>query len=193
MKAKDFITCAIFSVLSMVGMLLAAITNMSGYTALLYPVVASFFIGILFVVLINKVSKKGAVLVFGIVPALYFLTTGLIEGLIGIVSLLVFSVFSELILWNNHESMKRIVSACCVYTLYYSTAGMAEGFLFTDSYCDNALKHGINAKVVEDMRSMYYIKPLWVAVILLTLLLTFVGAMWGRKMISKHLKKVGLV
>ena len=82
MKAKDFITCGVFSVLSMVGMLLAAIINVSGYTAMFYPVVASFFMGILFVILINKVSKRGAVLAFSIVPALYYLTTGLIEGII---------------------------------------------------------------------------------------------------------------
>lgn len=193
MKAKDFITCGVFSVLSMVGMLLAAIINVSGYTAMFYPVMASFFMGILFVILINKVSKRGAVLAFSIVPALYYLTTGLIEGIIGILGVLIFGALSEWILWNNHDDMKRIVLASSVYTLYCSTIGMAENFLFTDRYCDSALEHGINAKVVEDMRAMYSIKLLWAVVIVLTALFTVAGAMLAKRIMKNHLEKVGLV
>ena len=83
MEGRDFIACGIFSLLCMLAMVLAAVTNMSGYTAAFYPAAASFFIGILYVIMINKVKKRGAVLVFSIVPCLYFFTSGLVEGMIG--------------------------------------------------------------------------------------------------------------
>ena len=38
---------------------LAAITNLSGYTAVFYPAVAAFFIGILYVIMTGKVQKGG--------------------------------------------------------------------------------------------------------------------------------------
>lgn len=45
MKGKDYIACGILSLMNMVGMLVAAVMNISGYTALLYGAVAAFFIG----------------------------------------------------------------------------------------------------------------------------------------------------
>lgn len=59
MQGKDYITCGIFSLFCMVSMVLAAITNLSGYTAVFYPAVAAFFIGILYVIMTGKVQKGG--------------------------------------------------------------------------------------------------------------------------------------
>ena len=74
-----------------------------------------------------------------------------------------------------------------------STLGSAENFIFTDRYCDAALEHGINETVVEQMRKMYYIKPLWLAVIVVTALTTFLGICLGKTIMKKHLKKAGIV
>ena len=80
MKTKDIITSAVFSVLSMAGMLAAAVTNVSEHTAILYPPAAAFFMGLLLYILLTKVPKKGTIMIFCIVPALYFLTTVLIPS-----------------------------------------------------------------------------------------------------------------
>lgn len=193
MQAKDYITCGIFSAICIIAMLLAAVMNLSGYTTMFYPALASFFIGILYVVLCVKVPKRGAVLVFGIVPCLYFFLSGVVEGLIGSVCVIVFSLISEGILWNRHNSIKSITVSGVVYTLYLSLAGSAEQFLFTEVYCDNALAHNINETLVAQMRAMYGVKWLWALVIFGTALLTLAGIMVGRRMMKKHLKKAGVL
>lgn len=193
MQAKDYITCGIFSAICIVAMLLAAVMNLSGYTTAFYPALASFFIGILYVVLCVKVPKRGAVLVFGIVPCLYFFLSGVTEGLIGTVCVIVFSLIVEALLWNHHDSMKHITVSGMIYTLYLSLAGSAEPFLFTDVYCNNALAHGINETLVGQMRIMYGMKWLWALVIFGTALLTLAGIMVGRRMMKKHLKKAGIL
>jgi energy-coupling factor transport system substrate-specific component len=193
MKGKDYIACGILSLMNMVGMLVAAVMNISGYTALLYGAVAAFFIGILYVIVSCKVPKFGAILIFTIVPCLYFFTSGVIEGIIGAVGALFFAFMAELIRKRDYLSMKRITVSGVVYTLYMSTLGSAENFIFTDRYCDAALEHGINETVVEQMRQMYYIKPLWLAVIVVTALTTFLGICLGRAIMKKHLKKAGIV
>ena len=187
MTTKDYITGAIFSVLSIVCMMLSAIANMSGKTALFYPALTAFFIGILFLVLLVKVPKRGIVIVFSIVPAVYFL-----EGMIGITGILIFAFLTEWILSKDRSSLKRITLGGLVYTMNYSTIGFAENFLATDNYCDNALAHGINPYVVEGMRRMYAIKPLWPVAIAATLLTAFLGMQVGKIIMKKHLKKVGL-
>lgn len=193
MKAKDYITCGILSLMNMVAMLISSVMNISGYTALFYGAVAAFFVGILYVIVTCKVPKFGAILIFTIVPCIYFFASGVIEGIIGAAGALSFALLAELILKKKRASMKLIVISGIVYTLYMSVIGMAENFIFTDHYCDAALEHGINETVVEQMRSMYYIKPLWIAVILATALMTFLGILLGRTIMKKHLKKAGIV
>ena len=193
MKAKDYITCGILSLMNMVAMLISSVMNISGYTALFYGAVAAFFVGILYVIVTCKVPKFGAILIFTIVPCIYFFASGVIEGIIGAAGALTFALLAELILKKKRASMKLIVISGIVYTLYMSVIGMAENFIFTDHYCDAALEHGINETVVEQMRSMYYIKPLWIAVILATALMTFLGILLGRTIMKKHLKKAGIV
>lgn len=193
MQGKDYIACGIFSLLSMVAMVVAAVTNISGYTAVFYPAAASFFIGILYVIVICKVKKGGAVLVFSAVPCLYFFASGLVEGIIGAAGALLFACLAEMVLKKDRSSVKRVAVSGVVYTLYMSTLGLAENFIATDMYCDSALEHGINAAVVEQMRKMYSIKPLWLAVILLTALLTWAGIAVGKKLMKKHLKKAGIL
>lgn len=193
MKAKDYITCGILSLMNMVGMLLSSVMNISGYTALFYGAVAAFFIGILYVIVTCKVPKFGAILIFTIVPCIYFFASGVVEGIIGAVGALIFALLAELILKKNRTNMNLITISGIVYTLYMSVIGMAENFIFTDHYCDAALEHGINETVVEQMRNMYYIKPLWIAVIIATALMTFIGILLGKTIMKKHLIKAGIV
>jgi len=193
MKAKDYIACGILSLMNMVGMLAAAVMNISGYTTLLYGAVAAFFVGILYVIVSFKVPKPGAIIVFTIVPCLYFFVSGVIEGIIGAAGALIYALLAELVRKKDYLSMKMITISGIVYTLYMSTIGSAENFLFTDRYCDSALEHGINETVVEQMRQIYYIKPLWIAVIVGTAITTYLGILLGMTIMKKHLKKVGIV
>ena len=193
LQGKDFITCGIFSLLCMVGMVLAAVMNISGYTAVFYPSVAAFSVGILYVIINCKVPKRWAVLIFGIVPCAYFFASGLIEGIVGSVGLIILSLIAEAILGKERPDAAKITVSGLIYTLYMSVIGMAENFLMTDKYCDDALAHGIDATIVEQMREMYGMKWLWAVEIAVTVLFTFAGIAIGRSIMKKHLQKAGLV
>lgn len=193
MVGKDYITCGIFSALCIVIMLISSVMNITGYTALFYPAVVAFFVGILLVVLNSKVQKRGAIFIFSIIPCAYFFTSGVIEGIFGAIGLLIFATLAEVILWKNHNDIKKIILSSVVYVLNLATVGFAQNFLNTETYCANALAHGINETVVEQMRMLYSIKPLWIVVIAATALLGFVGAILGKKLMKKHLKRAGII
>lgn len=193
MQGKDYITAAVLSLMNMVGMILASVMNLSGYTAVFYGAMAAFFVGILYVITCCKVSKFGAILVFSVVPCVYFFVSGVTEGLIGATGILLFALIAERLLKSGRRSGRSITISGLVYTLYMSVVGSAESFLFTDHYCDEALAHGIHVAVVEQMRHMYGFKPLWLAVIAATALMTFLGIRFGQRLMEKHLKKVGIL
>ena len=81
MVGKDFIACGILSLLGMVDMLVAAVMNVSGYSAAFYPAAAAFFVSLVYVVVVCKVPKPGAILIYSVVPCVYFFTSGVIEGI----------------------------------------------------------------------------------------------------------------
>lgn len=193
MVGKDFIACGILSLLGMVGMLVAAVMNVSGYSAAFYPAAAAFFVSLVYVVVVCKVPKPGAILIYSVVPCVYFFTSGVIEGIIGSAGIAVFALAAEAIIAKDRTSGRRITLSGMVYTLYMSVVGMAENFLATDHYCDAAAGHGINLTVVEQMRAMYNFKPLWLVVIAATALLTLAGIQLGRRIMDKHLRKAGIV
>lgn len=193
LQGKDYITGGIFSLLCMVAMLIAAIMNMSGYTAPFYPVIAAFLIGILYVIVVCKVSKPGIIFVFSVIPCIYFFTSGLLEGIIGAIGTLIYAMLAELIIHKEFQNKKKIILSGIIYTMYTSTIGIAESFIATDTYCDNALEHGINAMIVEQMRTFYHVKPLWLIIIVTTALTTFLGILIGIRIMNKHLKKAGMM
>lgn len=192
MSGKDYIACGIFSALCMVAMLIGAVMNMNGYTAVFYSTFVALFIGILYIIVCTKVPKTGAILIFGIIPCIYFFTSGVLEGIIGVVGVVVISLICEVIL-KKERNIKRIYISGAVYSLYLSVVGLAENFIATDTYCNNALEHGINPTIVEQMRTLYNIKPLWPGVIAATVVTMFFGMLIGRKLMDKHLKKAGII
>ena len=107
MKVKDYITCGILSLMNMFAMLISSVMNISGYTALFYGAVAAFFIGILYVIVTCKVPKFGAILIFTIVPCIYFFASGVIEGVVGAAGALTFALLAELILKKNHTNSSK--------------------------------------------------------------------------------------
>ena len=193
LAGKDFITCGIFSVLFFVAMFLSAFMNMFGYTAAFYSSVVGFFIGILLVILNAKVQKTGAVFIFSIVPVLYFFASGLIEGFIGAVALMIAAALAEFIIRNNQKSFNKMAISSILYSVVYTLVSTGGNFINTDQYCDNALAHGINELVVEQMRSIYSIKPLLLVVVILTVILTSLGTLVGKRIMKKHLKKAGIL
>jgi len=190
MQSKDFITCGIFSALSLVALMIATVANITPYTSLLYTSLYALLNGTIFLLVCIKVPKSGAILVFSVVPFAFMASRGW-ENMILAGSIAICALLSELILKKNRNNSTRIAVAYMVYTTYISISGSFGMFVFPDVYCNNAIERGINPTIVEGIRGLLNYGT-WAGMIALTALASVGGIALGRSLMKKHLHKAGV-
>lgn len=191
LMAKDFITLGIFSAISSVLMFICAITNMTPHTYLLYPVLYALVNGVIFILIMTKVPKKGAVVIFGIVPAICLAATG-VEGMIVALSFIICAIVADLVIGKNRLNFKKILLGYLIYSCNLSIGGQFRLFVFTDDYLEWASKGGLNETYVESMRKIATFGN-WAICIIATLVAALIGAYIGKALLKKHLERAGIV
>lgn len=191
LNSKDYITLGIYSAISFVIMLIAGITNLSPYTYLLYPVTYALFNGVIYLYIVTKIPKKGAIVLMNIVPILYLAFTGM-QGIISALSILIFAVIAEIIVGNNRTDRRKILVSYLVFTAWASCGGEYRFFLFPEGYFAEALKSGLDPAYVDALRGFVDFRW-WIGTILATIIASFLGVKLGEVIVKKHLKKAGVL
>lgn len=192
LQAKDYINIGIFSAILMVMYLIASVTNLMPASYLFYSPATAFLGAIPYMIITAKVPKKGAVILFSIVPLLYFLLLAGVEGMIVAAFILVFSVCADLILGNDRTSFKRLLISYLVYSCWNAVGGQFRLFVFTDSYLEYAEAIGLAESYVDYLRS-HATTLSWVLIIAGSLFAALLGVLFSRAIFKKHLKKAGIV
>lgn len=191
LNSKDYITLGIYSAISFVIMLVAGITNLSPYTYLFYPITDALLNGVIYLYIVTKIPKKGAILILNVVPVLYLAFTG-VQGLLSAGSILLFAILAELILGNHRTKRKKIELSYVVFCGWASIGGEFRFFLLPDGYFKEALKSGLDPAYVNALKGFSDWKW-WVGTILVTVLAAYGGMKIGETVVKKHLKKAGVV
>lgn len=108
LQIRDYISIGIFSAILMVLYLVAAMTNVTPITYLIYSPATAFVGAIPYLFITTKIPKKGTVLLFAVVPFLYFLLLAGTEGMIVAAFFVVFAILAELILGNDRKNFKGL-------------------------------------------------------------------------------------
>ncbi|MPW25491.1 MptD family putative ECF transporter S component [Alkalibaculum sp. M08DMB] len=192
LATKDFITCGIFSAISLIFMLISTIANLTPHTMLFYAPLAALLNGVLYILIVVKIKKRGVVLLFSIIPALFLLISG-VEGIITGLSVLIAALISEAILWNDKVRFWRIAYSYIVYsTLGLAIGGSFRMFTDTANYLDGMLKSGLDANYVEQLYDILTYSN-WILNILGTIVSALIGICFGRFILKRHLEKAGIL
>lgn len=191
LNSKDYITLGIYSAISFVIMLIAGITNLSPYTYLLYPITYALFNGVIYLYIVTKIPKKGAIVLMNIIPVLYLAITG-VQGIISALSILIFAVIAELITGNDRKNRRKILISYLIFTAWASCGGEYRFFLFPEGYFAEALESGLDPAYVDALRSFLDFRW-WIGTILATVIASFLGIKIGEVIVKKHLKKAGVL
>lgn len=190
--AKDFINIGIFSAICLVLYLIAALTNMMPASYLFYSPATAFVGAIPFMIVTAKVPKKGAVILFAVVPFLYFLLLAGFEGMIVAAFMAVLAVISDLVLGNDRTNFKKLLISYMIFSCWNAIGGQFRLFVFTDTYLEFAESLGLAAPYIEYLRS--HATPMtWVLIIVGSLAAAAIGVFVSRAIFKKHLQKAGIV
>lgn len=192
LQIKDYINIGIFSAILMVLYLVAAMTNVTPITYLIYSPATAFVGAIPYLLITSKIPKKGTVLLFAVVPFLYFLLLAGTEGMIVAAFFVVFAILAELILGNDRKNFKRITISYIVFAMWNAIGGQFRLFATTESYLEYAKNLGLSEVYIDFLRSQanYFT---WAIVIVGSIVAAVVGIYLSRLIFKKHLIKAGIL
>lgn len=192
LQIKDYINIGIFSAILMVLYLIAALTNVTPITYLIYSPATAFVGALPYLFIVTKIPKKGTVLLFSVIPLLYFLLLAGTEGMIVAAFFAAFAIVAELILGNDRKNFKRILASYIVFSMWNAIGGQFRLFATTDSYLEFAKNLGLNETYIDFLRTQanYFT---WALVIAGSIVAAVIGIYLSRAIFKKHLVKAGIL
>jgi len=149
--------------------------------------------GIVIMLMLSRVPKRGTFAITGVVTGLVFLVTGhwwpmpVIMMITGGLTDLYYGA-------GNTRSFIRMTMAYVLFSIGFTVAAFGPLALFSQSYMAamKADQYGM-PKNYYDLALFLYKGPLFIAMLLLTALCAVLGALFGRAIMKKHFIKAGIV
>lgn len=189
--SRDLITLGVYSVLYVVVMLVAG-TPFAFSPVLTYalPVSAAFFCAPVYLLLVAKVPRRGAVAVLGAVVGLVLFVTGMF-WLWAVAALALGVVAGEVAALGRFRSPGLNTVSYMVFALA-PLASYVMVWVNQKSYRAYLVGKGTDAAYMD---SMFAAASYWllVAITVGTLLAAWLGTLLGRRMLARHLTRAGIV
>ncbi|MBE5864123.1 MAG: Trep_Strep domain-containing protein [Lachnospiraceae bacterium] len=190
---KDLIlTGALTALMFVIYMIVSIAMSLAGpVTNVFYPAAVSIFNGIVMMLLLAKVPKRGAMSIAGIIQGLltflvgafWTVGTGLIVG--GLLA-------DFLIIGNKKISTKKMIAAYSVFSGIFTFGAISPMKIFRDAFMELTLKNGISQEYVDGLIKMTE-WPMLTIIIVTGFVCGLIGGLIGLKVLKKHFVKAGLV
>ena len=177
-----FIICAISAALT--------VLIIPGYSYAFIPVISALLSGTIYMLMVAKVPKFGAISIMGSIMGIFFFIIGRFPG--ATVIAIVISILADLIAYGfKYRNKLGILFSYIIFS--FSLIGPVVPMLFFPTFYMDQL--------TEQGRAMNYIEGVFSSVseytmIILTILIvvmSIVGGIFGQRMMKKHFEKAGIV
>lgn len=192
-QIKDLISIGVYSAIYFIIVGIAAaltIFIIPGYSYAFIPVVSALLSGTIYMLMVAKVPRFGALSIMGSIMGIFFLIVGRFPGAT-IVSIL-FSVLADVI--THRFKYKNKFGLMISYIVFsFSLVGPVIPMLFFPNlYMDQLIEQGRDASYIEGVFasvSEYTVIILTVLIIVMAI----IGGLFGQRMMKKHFEKAGIV
>ncbi len=189
LKIKDLITIGVFAVVYVAVMMLIAVIEVMPVLLLVFPALNALVQGVVVMLFMAKVPKKWALFIFAMIPPILFFAFGnhyvvLIHGLI-------VATLAELIFRAGgftsfkHNAVAHAVMSLLVFGSYIQI------FVVHDRYL-KMTADALGKDYAERMEQLLSY-PVFVLLYVSAFAFGLVGAVIGKKMLTKHFEKAGIV
>lgn len=189
---RDFISIGIYGAISLViFFVVGGIAGLTIVGTVANIPITSFFTSIAYMLLVSKVRKKGTFLIMGIINVLPGLMAA---NIFGIIASAIGWAVAEVIASANHYQSKKIL------VLTYVVGCTLQSALFTlPMYLSNAqylterqeILHLTDAALQQYLSMFTW--PVYAGMVLLTAVLSLLGAVISIRILKKHFVKAGLI
>ena len=195
LKMRDIITLSIFNIAMIVIMLATKMCTMMlttpAFDYLFYVGIMGLLCGPVFVVMSNKVPKRGTYLVTGIFGGLFITVMGSPWFLPVMIAV---GIICEVVMIgeDTYKNPKRNGIAYSIYWALYALGSAIPMFFFKEQYLDS-LKASYTDEGIKTLVRFYGSLDMLLLIAAITIILSAVGFIVGQKLLKKHMKKAKLV
>lgn len=192
LKAKDFITLGIFSVLFIIICFIGIFATSIVTVTQPFGIALAALLGApVYLYMRLKVPAFGGILLGGLLLALAMLVTG--SGWIIPGCILLGALLAELLARAGHYKNTLLLSLgyALLMTLYAAGSYMPM-LLMKESYYELALSNSVDNSFMLELLD-FYTGPLLAGALLATAALALIGCLVARSMMKKHFIKAGMV
>ena len=191
MSAKDLILVGVLGgTAAVVCMVIGIVCGLSPITNPFYPAFAAIPNGIIYMLILAKVPKRGVFTTSSVVYGLIFLVMGTFW--FTVTCFFLSCVLADVVMWGNPRSPKRMLVG---YAL--SVAGLSFGYcgaivLLRDAFSLTMRNNKIPAEYSDALNS-FISDPMLLVMVAIGVALAIVGGVIGRKVLRRYFIRAGLV
>lgn len=190
---SDLISIGIYSALYfiLVGVAeMLVVVIVPGYSYSYSPAMSALMTGAVFMLMVAKVPKFGAITIMGSVLGLFFFLSGLFP--FALVPSVISAVLADVVAYLfKYKSKIGLLLSYVIFS--FNTTGPIIQLLFSpDSYVANLKERGKDASYIQNVFESISNYTGTLAFVLL-IIAAIIGGLFGQKMLKKHFVKAGIV
>lgn len=192
-QMKDLVAVGVYTALYFIMVAIGAMSVVllvPGYSYVFIPIITALLTGTIFMLLVAKVPRFGAITIMGSIMGIFFFIMGRFPGALLICIGIAF--IADLIAYAfKYQSKKGLIASYLVFS--FSTIGpVVPFFLYPNIYVNEMVEVGRDVSYIENAfadisQNTFYILVIGIVVA------AIVGGIFGQRMMAKHFKKAGIV
>lgn len=193
LTVPDLISTGVFTALYFVLVAVATFSSVvifPGFNNVVLPAFCALISGSVYMLLVAKVQKFGAISIMGIVMGLFFMTSG--HFFVSFAANIVMGIVADFVAKAGDYKSKKGILASYVLFSYGLFGPVLPMWFMKDAYVANLEARGKDASYISELFANMNHATFAIAVAA-TLVCALIGGWFGQRMIKKHFVKAGIV
>ena len=193
LTVPDLISIGVFTALYFVLVAVATFSSVlifPGFNNVVLPAFCALISGSVYMLMVAKVQKFGAISVMGIVMGLFFITSG--HFIVSFAANIVMGILADFVAKLGSYKSKKGILASYVIFCYGLFGPVFPMWFMKDAYIANLEARGKDAAYISDLFANMN-QTTFVIAVAATLICALIGGCFGQKMLKKHFVKAGIV
>ena len=192
-QMKDLISIGVYTAIYFIICAISAALTVfiiPGYSYAFIPVISALLSGTIYMLMVAKVPKFGAISIMGSIMGIFFFIIGRFPG--ATVIAIVISILADLIAYGfKYRNKLGILFSYIIFS--FSLIGPVVPMLFFPTlYMEELTEQGRDINYIEGVFSSVSEYTIIILTVLIVVL-SIVGGVFGQRMMKKHFEKAGIV
>ncbi len=192
LNVTDLITIGVFTAIYFVLVAIATFTCalLPGVGNIVLPALAALISGSVYMLLVAKTQKLGAISIMGLVMGLFFFISG--HFIMSFMANIIFGLLADyLAKLGNYKNKKGLLISYVLFS-YGLTGPILPLWFMKDAYIDSLVARGKDAAYINTIFAPINTMS-FVCCVVAIAVCAIVGGLFGQKMMKKHFVKAGII